>query len=82
MLSKLIEMATRSSLFNLKDGSFIDGLSSRVRFPRKYPYRGSYLQFSWDFYFRSVRVTAIQTLAIVCSKDYLHVVNNNKSSEF
>ena len=49
---------------------------------QKYPYKGSYLHFSRDFYFHSVRVTAMLILAIVCNKDYLHVVITIKVANF
>ena len=42
----------------------------------------SYLYFSRDFYLQSVWVTVIQILAIVCSKDYLHVVITIKVANF
>ena len=46
------------------------------------PIQRSYLHFSRDFYFHSVRVTAMLILAIVCNKDYLHVVITIKVANF
>ena len=71
-----------SSNFNLYDSLFINGDRRDFDIGREYPYRGSYLQFSRDFYFQSVCVTAMQILAIVCSKDYLHVVITIKVAKF
>ena len=79
--SSMVIVATSISSENKRKTLLLYGRLNKQRL-KGLTNKGSYLHFSRDFYLQSVWLTAIQILAIVCSKDYLHVVITIKVTNF